>query len=68
MNFSSEKVISSESGEKYAQIKHRLEAKTVQNKHVGGFWYERAFSLDKTLLWIMDSYFSQKQWFKVKMA
>ncbi len=27
--FSSEKVVSSESGEKYAQIKHRLQVKTV---------------------------------------
>ncbi len=24
------------------------------------------FSLEEALLWIMDSYFSQKQWFKVK--
>ncbi len=32
--FSSEKVTSSESGEKYAQIKHRLQAKTVLNKYV----------------------------------
>ncbi len=29
--FSSEKVISSESGEKYAQIKHYLQEKTLQN-------------------------------------
>ncbi len=29
--FSSEKVISSELGEKYAQIKHRLQATIVQN-------------------------------------
>ncbi len=28
------KVISSELGEKYAQIKHRLQAKTVLNKYV----------------------------------
>jgi len=34
--FFSGKVISSESGEKYAQIKHCLQAKTVQNKYVGG--------------------------------
>ncbi len=31
--FRSEKVILSESGEKYAQIKHHLQAKTVQNKY-----------------------------------
>ncbi len=44
LNFAvlSEKVISSESGEKYAQIKHFLQAKTVQNIQVGGFWCERA--------------------------
>ncbi len=30
--FSSEYVILSESGEKYAQIKHRLQVKTVQNR------------------------------------
>ncbi len=32
--------ISSESGEKYAQIKQRLQAKTVLHKYVGGFWNE----------------------------
>ncbi len=31
------KVVLSESGEKSAQIKHRLQAKTVQSKYVGGF-------------------------------
>ncbi len=35
INFSSEKVIVSESGEKYAQIKHRLQSKMVLNKYVG---------------------------------
>ncbi len=35
--FSIEKVISTESGEKYVQIKHSLQAKTVLNKYVGGF-------------------------------
>ncbi len=69
---SGEKVISSESGEKYAQIKHRLQAKIVQNKCVGGFWCERTitgyglFSLEKALFWIIDSYFSPKQWFDIK--
>ncbi len=38
---SSEKVVSSESGEKSAEIKHRLQAKTILNKYVGGFWFER---------------------------
>ncbi len=32
--FSSEKVISSQSGEKYAQIKHCLQLRTVLNKYV----------------------------------
>ncbi len=31
--FSSEKVVSSESGEKYAQIKHHLQSKTVLNTY-----------------------------------
>jgi len=35
--FSSEKVVFSDSGGKYAQIKHRLQAKIVQNKYVSGF-------------------------------
>ncbi len=30
----------SESGEKSAQIKHRLQAKTALNKYVAGFWCE----------------------------
>ncbi len=34
---SSEKVVSSESGEKYAQIKHHLKEKIVLNTYVGGF-------------------------------
>ncbi len=55
---SSEKIIWSESGEKYEQIKHRLQAKTVQNSskqiYVGGF----TFSLEEALLWIMFLYFS----------
>ncbi len=41
---SSEKVFWSESGEKSAQIKQRLQAKTVQNsskQYVAGFWSER---------------------------
>ncbi len=43
---SSEQVISSESGEKSAQIKHRLQANTVLNKYVGGFWCERQQEMD----------------------
>ncbi len=31
-------IIKTESGEKNAQIKHCLQAKTVQNKYVIGFW------------------------------
>ncbi len=38
---SSEKVFWSESGEKSAQIKQRLQAKTALNKYVAGFWCER---------------------------
>ncbi len=53
------KRISSELGEKYAQIKHRLQAKTVLN-----WWILMqqgwTFSLENALLWIMDSYFGQK--------
>ncbi len=44
------KVISSESGEKYAQIKHCLQVKTVQKtvlkKYVGEFWCERQQDMD----------------------
>ncbi len=38
---SSEKAFSSESGEKYAQFKHRLQVKTVQNSFNSGFWCMR---------------------------
>ncbi len=34
---SNEKVVWSESGDKYAQIKHCLQVKTVLNKYLGGF-------------------------------
>ncbi len=59
-----------ESGEKSAQNKHRLQTKTALNKDVVGFWCERQqeivfISLEEVLLWIMDSYFDQKQWFEV---
>ncbi len=39
--FSSEKVNLSESGEKYAQIKHSLHPTKVLNKPVGRFWCDR---------------------------
>ncbi len=68
--FSSEKVISPESGEKSAQIKHCLQAKTALNKYVWILMWEdnkgSTFSLQEELLWIMDSYFGQKWWFNVK--
>ncbi len=35
--FSNEEVILSDLGEKYAQIKHRLQVKRVLNKNVDGF-------------------------------
>ncbi len=36
-----EKVFWSESGEKSAQLKQRLQAKAALNKYVAGFWCER---------------------------
>ncbi len=55
---SSKKVFWSESGEKSAQIKHRLQTRTALNKYVAGFWCKRQqqmdFSLEEVLLWIMD--------------
>ncbi len=36
----------SESGEKAAQIKHRLQDKTALNKYVTGFWCERQQEMD----------------------
>ncbi len=48
--FSSEKVVSTKSGEKYAHIKHCLQEKTAQN----------SFSLDKALLWIMTRNYGLK--------
>ncbi len=67
--FSSENIISAESGEKYALIKHRLQAKTVLNNVSMDFDVRRqqaTFSLEETLLWIMNKYFPQKWWFKFK--
>ncbi len=37
VTFSNEKVVSSESGEKYAQIKLHLQVKTVLSKYVDGY-------------------------------
>ncbi len=61
-----------ESGEKYAQVKHRLQEK--QSKTVFGRWISMCennrgwtFSLEEALLWIMSLHFVQKQQFKVKM-
>ncbi len=51
---------SSESGEKYAMIKHSLQAKSVQNGFVGRFWCERqqriGFSLEEAI-WIIKQRF-----------
>ncbi len=62
--FFRENLFSSESGEKSAQIKHRLQPKTALNQYMGGFWCEGQqwimFSLEEALLLIMDSYFSRK--------
>ncbi len=64
--FSSEKVVLSESGKKYAQIKHRLQFKT--HLSVDLLWKDnRGWSteaLKEALLWIMDLYFDQNQQFK----
>ncbi len=47
-------------------------SKTVQNKYVGNLRWEDnrgwTFSLEEALLWIMDLYFVQKWWFKVKTS
>ncbi len=60
------KVVSSESGEKYAQIKHHLQVKqsrtALYNMSVD-FIINRewTFSLEEALLCIIDSYFRQRQ-------
>ncbi len=45
------------------------QSKTVLNKYVGGFWCERTtvkgLFLEEAFLWIIDSYFGQKQCFKL---
>ncbi len=53
MASSSGNVISPESGEKSAQIKQCLQAKTILIKqNVAGFWFERTFFLlEEALLW-----------------
>ncbi len=61
------KVILSESGEKYAQIKHCLQAKTALNNYVSGFDVRGQQGMDFTGgSVIMDSYFDQRQQLKVK--
>ncbi len=64
-----EKVIWSESGEKSAQIKHRLPVKTALKKCVDFDARDNrrwTFSLDEALLWIMDSYLVLKRRLEVK--
>ncbi len=71
---SGKKKVFSELGIKYAQNNHRLQVKTIQNssKQICQrilMWEDNSkltFSLEEVLLWIMDSYFGQKRWFKVK--
>ncbi len=65
--FSSENVVSSESEEKYANIKHCLQAKTVKNAKQTCWWIFMwgdsrgwTFLLEEALLWIMDRYFCLK--------
>ncbi len=64
----------SESGEKSAQITHRLQDKTVQNSSKQLFvcivmWETTGdFSLEEALWWIMDSYFGQKWPFESKTS
>ncbi len=55
------------SREKYAQVKHRLQAKTVQicRFYVRGQQWIDFFTV-RSLNMNMDWYFSQKQWFIVK--
>ncbi len=64
------KVISSKSGDKYAQIKHHLQVKTVQNssKQTCGrilMQYNRGwtFLLEEALVLIVDSYFARSDFF-----
>ncbi len=62
--FSSEKVVSPESGEKYAQIKHHLQSKTVLNTVCWWIWMRednRGWDFSSGGSVIMD------QWFKVKV-
>ncbi len=71
--FSSEKVILSESGEKYAQIKHHLQAKTVQNSSkqicLILIWENNNmmdFFTGRIIIMDYEWYFGQKRQFKVK--
>ncbi len=62
--FSNEEVILSDLGEKYAQIKHRLQVKRVLSKMLMDFdvrgQNERNFSTEGTVLWIIDLYLGLK--------
>ncbi len=60
---------SAESGEKSAQIKHCLQAKTALHKYVGGFCCERQQEMDfyNGRIFIMSCFFFLKQWFEVKL-
>ncbi len=58
------KVVSSKSGEKYGQLKHRSEVKTAQNSCKQICWWILKWdggqtSLMEALLWITDSYVDQ---------
>ncbi len=65
--FYSEKALSSESGEKYAQMKHCLQVTRVQNVSLD-FDMNTHDILEEALLWIILSDFGHKQWFKFKMT
>ncbi len=66
--FSSEKVVSPESGDKYTHIKHHSQVKTVLNKYVGGIWWRgqlgKYFFNGGSV--IMNYGLDQKQQFEVK--
>ncbi len=66
--FSTEKVIRSESGDKYAQIKHCLQQLYTNISMDLDMWGQHwwTFSLEEAILWIMELYSGQKQQFKVK--
>ncbi len=68
--FSNEKVISSESGEKYAQITIYKKNSSKQMGRGILMWEDNrrwTFLLEEALLWIKDWHFGQKREFDVKM-